>query len=356
MATTKGVEVTGIYNKMPLFRACPNCGSQIHVRKLACPCGHSVFRGSKLLTTRNASRKSDVGAARALETNEQTAKRRKSDRKRVRETRVLETEEQTAKRRKSDRKRVRETRALETKEQTAKRRKSDRKRVRETRALETEEQTAKCRKSDRKRVRETRALETEEQTAKRRKSDRKRVRETRALETEEQTAKRRKSDRKRVRETRALETEEQTAKRRKSNRKRVRETRVLETEEQTAKRRKSDRKRVVQRRSNVSVEAAIDLFITKTKQGPDYVCTSCHRLMYRANVVSLNKCKYVKASQSLLDKVVGDDQLYASLNGTYWICRTCDSALSRGQMPVQSIANNLELSSIPSSVNCVRVQ
>ena len=53
---------------MPLFRACPNCGSQIHVRKLACPCGHSVFRGSKPLTTRNASRKSDVGAARALET------------------------------------------------------------------------------------------------------------------------------------------------------------------------------------------------------------------------------------------------------------------------------------------------
>ena len=78
--TTKGVEITGIYNKMPLFRACPNCGSQIHVRKLACPCGHSVFRGSKLLTTRNASRKSDVGAARALETDEQTAKRRKSDR------------------------------------------------------------------------------------------------------------------------------------------------------------------------------------------------------------------------------------------------------------------------------------
>ena len=121
---------------MPLFRACPNCGSQIHVRKLACPCGHSVFRGSKPLTTRNASRKSDVGAARALETDEQTAKRRKSDRKRVRETRALETEEQTAKRRKSDRKRVRETRALETKQQTAKRRKSNREHVRETRVLQ----------------------------------------------------------------------------------------------------------------------------------------------------------------------------------------------------------------------------
>ena len=59
-----------------LFRACSNCGSQIHVRKLACPCGH-VFHGSKLLTTRNASRKSDVSVARALESEEQTAKRRK---------------------------------------------------------------------------------------------------------------------------------------------------------------------------------------------------------------------------------------------------------------------------------------
>ena len=76
--TTKGVEIQGICTNMPLFRACPNCGSQIHVRKLACLCDH-VFRGSKPLTTRNASRKSDVSAARALETEEQTAKHRKSD-------------------------------------------------------------------------------------------------------------------------------------------------------------------------------------------------------------------------------------------------------------------------------------
>ena len=76
---------------MPLFRACPNCGSQIHARKLACPRGH-VFRGSKPLTTRNASRKSGVSAARALETKEQTAKRRKSDRECVKETKTLEPE------------------------------------------------------------------------------------------------------------------------------------------------------------------------------------------------------------------------------------------------------------------------
>ena len=99
--STKGVEIQGICTKMPLFQACPSCGSQVHARKLACPCGH-VFRGSKPLTTKNASRKSDVSAVRALETEEQTAKRRKSDREHVVETRALETEEQTATRRKSN--------------------------------------------------------------------------------------------------------------------------------------------------------------------------------------------------------------------------------------------------------------
>ena len=43
-STTTGVEIQGICTKMPLFRACPNCCSQIHVRKLACPCGMNFLR------------------------------------------------------------------------------------------------------------------------------------------------------------------------------------------------------------------------------------------------------------------------------------------------------------------------
>ena len=73
---------------MSFFRACPSCDSQIHVRKLACPCGY-VFHRTKPLTTWNTLKKSDVSAVRALETEEQNAKRRKSNRKRVKETRAL---------------------------------------------------------------------------------------------------------------------------------------------------------------------------------------------------------------------------------------------------------------------------
>ena len=67
---------------MSLFRACP----VVHVRKLACLCGH-IFRRSKPLTTRNASREGDVSAAKSLEPKEQAAKRKKTNRECVEETR-----------------------------------------------------------------------------------------------------------------------------------------------------------------------------------------------------------------------------------------------------------------------------
>ena len=48
--------------------------------------------------------------------------------------------------------------------------------------------------------------------------------------------------------------------------------------------------------------------------------------------------------------------LYAGSDGRYWICKTCDNALSRGNMPVQSVANNLSLSTIPSELSCLKIR
>ncbi len=55
----------------------------------------------------------------------------------------------------------------------------------------------------------------------------------------------------------------------------------------------------------------------------------------------------------MLNTVVGDDHLYASFNGKYFICRTCDGALSKGCMPIQSVANNLSLASVPPELACL---
>ena len=64
-------------------------------------------------------------------------------------------------------------------------------------------------------------------------------------------------------------------------------------------------------------------------------------------VVPCNRSKYAKASGEMLEQVFSDDNKYISFDGNVWVCKTCDRTLSRGNMPVQAKANNLELSTIP---------
>ena len=39
----------------------------------------------------------------------------------------------------------------------------------------------------------------------------------------------------------------------------------------------------------MSVECAVSAFHSEVKLGPDYVCTCCHRMMYRKSVILCNK-------------------------------------------------------------------
>ena len=42
-----------------------------------------------------------------------------------------------------------------------------------------------------------------------------------------------------------------------------------------------------------------------------------------------------------------DEVMYISSDGKQWVCKTCDRALSRGNMPLQAKANGLTLCTIP---------
>ena len=104
----------------------------------------------------------------------------------------------------------------------------------------------------------------------------------------------------------------------------------------------------------MSLQYVIDSFIVKTKQGPDYVCTSCHRLMYKQNVVLVNVVhKYSKATPALLPDVLGTEYLYTNVDGYQWICCTCNAALTHGNMPAQAIANGLRLSDVTHQLSCL---
>ena len=92
--------------------------------------------------------------------------------------------------------------------------------------------------------------------------------------------------------------------------------RALETPTETLHRQNNNRTCMAQKRSmNMSIDSAITQFLLKTKMGPDYVYTCCHRMMYKQNVVPYKKSKYTKASNELLDQVFCAEHNYISNDG-----------------------------------------
>jgi len=76
--------------------------------------------------------------------------------------------------------------------------------------------------------------------------------------------------------------------------------------------------------------------------------------MYRVSVIKCNISKYAKLKNEV--KKVFDKENQYSVDGETWICKTCDSTLNTGNMPVQAWANGLQLSHIPPALkdlNCL---
>ena len=109
------------------------------------------------------------------------------------------------------------------------------------------------------------------------------------------------------------------------------------------------------RQRTVTVKSAILVFEHEIKLGPDFVCTCCHRTMYKKSVVPCNRGKYTKASSDVLEKVFSFELRYISPDDKEWVCKTCDRTLVRGSMPVQAKANGLKLCEIPSELSRLNV-
>ena len=78
----------------------------------------------------------------------------------------------------------------------------------------------------------------------------------------------------------------------------------IEHQGETVKRRLQSKSSMAKKRSlTINLQNASDAFLSKVRIGPDFVCTSCHRTMYKQNVVPCNKSKYAKASNEVLESV-----------------------------------------------------
>ena len=288
-----------------LRKVCSQCSATVHVRRAVCGCGYAFPRKRRL-------RAGDV---------------------------------QAKKEERADRLYRANMRASETPQETATRLKRNSARIASMRASETPQETATRMKRNSARIASMRASETPQETATRMKRNSARIASMRASETPEETVDRQKSDKLRKAQKRASETREETGDRQKSDKLRKGQKRALETPGETMQRKQRDNERASCKRSKgVSVEEAIITFDYETRAGPDFVCTCCHRMMYRKTVILCNKTKYTKASPELLGNA---NLTHISSDGKEWVCKTCDRALARGSMPVQAKANRLQLSEIP---------
>ena len=82
-----------------------------------------------------------------------------------------------------------------------------------------------------------------------------------------------------------------------------------------------------------------DAYIAKSQalieQGPYYICTVCHRLLYRNSVVTLCSLMAYELRHIITDKLSFDNEKY--------ICKTCHNKLKKNKIPCQAVFNKLQV-------------
>ncbi|XP_074526296.1 uncharacterized protein LOC141790369 [Halichoeres trimaculatus] len=108
-------------------------------------------------------------------------------------------------------------------------------------------------------------------------------------------------------------------------------------------------------------------FLEQVKDGPDFVCCVCHRLLFRNQVVSCDRDAYSRTSRTaeLAEECISECFLHqcreecvvpcqlAVSRSELWICHSCQGKISNGEMPAECWINNLELDPIPPELGCL---
>ena len=86
-------------------------------------------------------------------------------------------------------------------------------------------------------------------------------------------------------------------------------------------------------------------FEMAVKEGPVFICTCCHRLLYRHSVLVFYEKKYIKVDS--ISSVFETKHRKESIDQKEWICKKCHNILKKGSLPNQADANGLMLDNIP---------
>ena len=101
---------------------------------------------------------------------------------------------------------------------------------------------------------------------------------------------------------------------------------------------------------NILIEKAGEKFLRSCKEMPEYICTCCHRVLFRKTVDVFRRDKY--KDTGIVKDVLSERYRYRDIRkDEEYICQTCSKDLKQGKMPAQAVANGLEVPDIPIELN-----
>lgn len=116
--------------------------------------------------------------------------------------------------------------------------------------------------------------------------------------------------------------------------------------------RKADRIR--RTAANNNYKTIVERYMSGIREATDYVCVCCSGLFFRRTVIEFKEDVYRRALNSNANKqriLQSLRQVEIKNEDKLWICTTCDEyAMSRGETPVLSLANNLNLPKIDKAI------
>ncbi|CAJ1060221.1 uncharacterized protein LOC121898666 isoform X1 [Xyrichtys novacula] len=131
----------------------------------------------------------------------------------------------------------------------------------------------------------------------------------------------------------------------------------------------SKKLRILKRKAKLEqMDFVIEQFLEKIKDGPAFVCSVCHRLLFKHQV---SRCKLDKYSSNtktagVAARCIKDVYVHkcmsscavpcvlkASPRGSLWICHSCHGKVSKGDEPAESASNNLTVDPIPPELACL---
>ena len=335
---------------MPPSKVCPECDAVVPIRLKVCKSCQHVFRAKRKTEQTLPGRVTKRLRVVLSDSVKSVVKAKDKLRKACK--RAAKSSEQTLRRQQQNKEHMASVRAAESSEQTLRRQQQNKEHMVSVRAAESSEQTLRRQQQNKEHMASVRAAESSEQTLRRQQQNKEHMASVRAAESSEQTLRRQQQNKEHMVSVRAAESSEQTLRRQQQNKEHMASVRAAESSEQTLRRQQQNKEhmasvRAAQRANDFSVQHAIASFHCDIKKGPDFVCTCCHRLMYKKSVFPCNPAKYSKCGHDLLNCVFSADLRYVCDTGKEWVCMTCDRALKRGVMPLQAKANGLQLPDIP---------